>query len=594
MSWELRHSEMSIGILSLGKEDNEDHSSLVSFYLGHRANESYTQENPGLKVYQGIVLGHVQVAVYEYSDWDAFDNDSQGSQNRLQETDIVVIKFSVNDKASFLNIKNHFVPVVKQIFSHSFVPVMVLAIGTRQNDGPFCTCPMCNSDREISVTTNEGLQLAKDIGATYLELLALNYFYVVKYFGGVLEYYINKTIHRKSALIGKKTKNWIKPPSLLLPEKMPVLKHEPSRYISDIQDLLVRCQCADVIFCTADLRPVCGAHRVVLCSVSPVFAHLFAANSCRNISDPCIYGTAHFLFSLYEESAGTAHNSSVRVIVKDCDFQMCLPSILNFIYSGASKWELLEQQIKEKLKNEEKVEHVCYLVQCVLKKRSLVRTLTDESFPQCKNPLQMCESLGQFFNNPLLADVIFQVQDSKIPAHRAVLVARCDVMSAMFSGSYSEANQIVIPIHDMSKDTFLAFLEYIYKDSYCPASILQAMSLMICSEMYQVSRLQHACEHFIITQLQSMPSRELSSSSLSVVSLLKKAKFYNSESLYTWLLSFIAAHYLIFSQKTDFQDLSAEELEFVEKHRWPSNFYLNQLAEYRRYIHSPKNRCVVL
>lgn len=54
------------------------------------------------------------------------------------------------------------------------------------SDGPFCTCPMCSSDREISVTANEGLQLAKDIGATYLELLTLNYFYVVKYFGGMV------------------------------------------------------------------------------------------------------------------------------------------------------------------------------------------------------------------------------------------------------------------------------------------------------------------------------------------------------------------------------------------------------------------------
>ncbi|CAI9565858.1 unnamed protein product [Staurois parvus] len=470
---------------------------------------------------------------------------------------------------------------------------MVLAIGTRQNDGPFCTCPMCSSDREISVTTNEGLQLAKEMGATYLELLALNYFYVVKYFGGVLEYYINKTIQRKSAVMGKRKKNRIKPPDLLLPEKMPVLKHEPSRYISDIQDLLVRCQCADVLFCTAELRPVSGAHKVVLCSVSAVFALLFATSR-KHFADPCIYKTAHFLFSIYEESAGIAHNSPVRVIVKDCNFHTCLPNILNFIYSGASKWELLEQQIKEKLKDGEKVEHVFRLVQCVVKKPSQVRSSTDESFPHCKDPLQLCESLGQFFNNPLLADVIFQVQDSKIPAHRAVLVARCEVMSAMFSGSYSEANRIVIPIHDMSKDTFLAFLEYIYKDTYCPASILQAMSLMICSEMYQVSRLQHVCENYIITQLQSMPSRELSSSSLSVVSLLKKAKFYNSESLYTWLLYFLAAHYLIFSQKADFQDLSAEELEFVEKHRWPSHFYLTQLAEYRRYIHSPKHKCVVL
>lgn len=53
-------------------------------------------------------------------------------------------------------------------------------------DGPSCTCPMCMSDREICVPASEGIQLAKEIGATYLELLALNDFYVVKYFGGLV------------------------------------------------------------------------------------------------------------------------------------------------------------------------------------------------------------------------------------------------------------------------------------------------------------------------------------------------------------------------------------------------------------------------
>lgn len=67
---------------------------------------------------------------------------------------------------------------------------------------------------------------------------------------------------------------------------------------------------------------------------------------------------------------------------------------------------------------------------------------------------------------------------------------------------------------------------------FVSASILQAMSLLICAEMYQVMRLQHICELYIITQLQSMPSRELASTSLSIVSLLKKAKVllsYNKE-----------------------------------------------------------------
>lgn len=65
---------------------------------------------------------------------------------------------------------------------------------------------------------------------------------------------------------------------------------------------------------------------------------------------------------------------------------------------------------------------------------------------------------------------------SVLPAHRAVLVARCDVMAAMFSGKYAEARSRVVPIHGVSSDTFLAFLEYLYTDTCCPGenTILKA------------------------------------------------------------------------------------------------------------------------
>lgn len=76
---------------------------------------------------------------------------------------------------------------------------------------------------------------------------------------------------------------------------------------------------------------------------------------------------------------------------------------------------------------------------------------------------------------------------SVLPAHRAVLVARCDVMAAMFSGKYAEARSRVVPIHGVSSDTFLAFLEYLYTDTCCPgesapsAFILSLMSRIVAS-----------------------------------------------------------------------------------------------------------------
>uniref|UniRef100_A0A803JEW9 Rho-related BTB domain-containing 3 n=1 Tax=Xenopus tropicalis TaxID=8364 RepID=A0A803JEW9_XENTR len=339
-------------------------------------------------------------------------------------------------------------------------------------------------------------------------------------------------------------------------ERMPVLQEDPSRYESDFQGLLVHRQCADVIFCSPSLEHLLEAHRIVLCSVSDVFMVLFGGKSAHHVRDSCVSKTASDLFAIYRELSVTAQYSPVRVIVKDSLLCSCLSDILHFIYSGAHQWYLLKQQLRKRIEDPEDVARIIHTVRCILKTSGKG---TDCSPSHCPEPWQFCRALGIFFNTPLLADVIFQVQDITIPAHRAVLVARCDVMAAMFSGSYVEAKSFLIPIYGISKDTFLCFLEYLYTDCCCPASILQAMSLLVCSEMYQVYRLQRLCEHYIISQLQSMPSRELATTSLSLVSLIRKAKFHNSEHLATWLLHFMAVNYLIFSQKSDFQDLSASK-----------------------------------
>lgn len=55
-----------------------------------------------------------------------------------------------------------------------------------------------------------------------------------------------------------------------------------------------------------------------------------------------------------------------------------------------------------------------------------------------------------------------------VPAHRAILVARCEVMAAMFNGNYMEAKSVLIPVYGVSKETFLSFLEYLYTDACCP------------------------------------------------------------------------------------------------------------------------------
>ena len=53
---------------------------------------------------------------------------------------------------------------------------------------------------------------------------------------------------------------------------------------------------------------------------------------------------------------------------------------------------------------------------------------------------------AMFFNQPKLSDVILKVGRKKIPAHKVVLHARCEVLSAMFSEGFLEGEASMVKI----------------------------------------------------------------------------------------------------------------------------------------------------
>ncbi|MGH0169894.1 UNVERIFIED_CONTAM: hypothetical protein FKN15_069567 [Acipenser sinensis] len=604
---------------------------------------------------------------------DLFDNDWYSSHNVVGQADIIVIKYSINDKPAFQEVKENYTPMIKRLLNQCTVPIIIAAVGARQNDeGPPCTCPLCTSDKGGCVPTCEGLQLSKELGATYLELHSLNDFYAGKCFGGVLEYFIVQCLNQKSSEKNKKKKsrkpNGPNPPRLEQPAKLPTVKAEDSSYSCDFLRLLGSSQCADVTFISEGLGgELARAHKVVLCSASPVFLLLLgmeAGAAGEGSCSPSAVKAALNLFSVSDSSTGFPTDPTTQgrhpgdpptqVFVKDPLLCLCLSETLQFLYSGASQWNELEKSIRKRLKSVQEIEELLGKVRFLLgyekgsTEQAPLRHSTCNSTPlghlfnspvltdvifnvqgasqwneletsirkRLKSvqeieellgkvrfllgyekgsteqaPLRQSTSnstpLGHLFNSPFLTDVIFNVQGVLMAAHRAVLAARCEVMAAMFNGNYAEANSCVVPIHSVSKDTFLSFLEYLYTDTCCPA-------LLVCAEMYQVPRLQHICEVCIITHLQCMPSRELASTNLSVVNLLRKAKFHNAVQLSAWLLHFIASNYLIFSQKPDFLDLAEDERDFVEKHRWPSSRYVQDLAEFRQHVQVRRLRCTVM
>ncbi|XP_036385692.1 rho-related BTB domain-containing protein 3 [Megalops cyprinoides] len=525
--------------------------------------------NPAFVEYQARMFGDVRVVVHDCPSWDLLDRDWVATRGVLEQADILVIKYSVNDKLTFQQVRDTYSPRIRPLLRHWAVPVIVAAVGARLNEeGPPCTCPLCASDWSSCVPHSEGLQLSRDLGATYLELPSLNDFFVGRYFGGVLEYFMVQCLKQKAKERPDKRRSHkasdLRPPQLEQPARLPAVRVEESHFAQDMQWLLERgVQFADVAFYAGDSGKELGwAHAAVLCAVSPYFRQLLLGGQARErpVSRCACREASQSLLSTWDGGMddparpdGHLSGRLSRLVVKDPLLCVCLWEMLRFLYRGASEWKQLQDAAGEKLKNSLAVAELMDRVRSFLAREKGSRdTLTPRSSQQSPH------YLGNLFNSPLCSDVIFMVQGSVLPAHRAVLVARCDVMAAMFSGKYAEARSRVVPIHGVSSDTFLSFLEYLYTDTCCPASVLQAMAVLVCAEMYQVKRLQHLCEVCVCAYLQSMPSRELASTGISVVRLLRRAKCHNADQLYVWLLHFIANNYLIFSHKPDFLELSGE------------------------------------
>lgn len=52
----------------------------------------------------------------------------------------------------------------------------------------------------------------------------------------------------------------------------------------------------------------------------------------------------------------------------------------------------------------------------------------------------MKKNLKRFIGTSSFTDVTFELDDGKMKSHRAMLIARCDMMRAMLNGDFREAH----------------------------------------------------------------------------------------------------------------------------------------------------------
>lgn len=544
---------------------------------------------------------------YDVGLWDTAGQEDYDRLRPLSypETDIFLVCFDVHNRSSFENIEHKWISEIRHFCPDTPVLVVGCKIDLRKASSTGC------------VMYDEGFALAKRIGCIYVETSALTMEGVVDCFDHAIRtaatfIHTKKSKHPRFKFFGKNKKTLPPPPVMPPAGKAPWINIETSRFAEDWKKTLENPVHADVKFIVGDEERTLHAHRIILSSASEFFNNVLnvynpLANSknqlkvkftADSINEGKVAGLAGIwqeklqndrTFTVIKTSADISHQTFIRVLeflytgLPDIDHDQGLPDVKNMnpevveIMEAAKKFDL--PRLSEICAN------TLFRDQGFLNP-SIGTFLNDETGKKLKE---------MYFNKPDLADTVFIVEDTKVYGHRVVLASRCEVMSAMFSGSFSEANQAVteISIPDGSLECFLAFLEYLYTD-HAPIEDVDSVGIMIMADLYRQKRLLNLCELYISKEVDRSVTKNIEKADIDVIGLLLTAQLYNAAQLEEWCLHFISTNYIAFKNRQEFNLLQSKNLDHVEEHRWPPEEYLNEVAEYEKLLAKQEEKCCIM
>ena len=282
----------------------------------------------------------------------------------------------------------------------------------------------------------------------------------------------------------------------------------PSLVMEGRRLLLETGMLADVIFTVSEGKEVTEryAHSVILSAASPVFNTLFVRLAHMTRSDP---SSTHLqlLHSVIDSVhiSLTQHDCMHRIHLNHPITVVALDLTLRFVYTGGAdlflQGHILDDVIYiARLFGIAPLSDCCYDVQAASAKLGgyVNMGVSREMVYSVSKHLRR-----QFYCKDHLSDVKFDIGGCCIPAHRALLVCRSDVMRAMLTGPFSEERCRCVQMHGTSKEALMTFLEFVYTGETRSLSERNAMELLALADQFCLPRLVSLCEAFVSVRLLS-------------------------------------------------------------------------------------------
>lgn len=120
-----------------------------------------------------------------------------------------------------------------------------------------------------------------------------------------------------------------------------------------------------------------------------------------------------------------------------------------------------------------------------------------------------------------LSPIFISNSGTKIYANKVVLGARCEVMSAMFGGSFVESQSTVseVQLKEVTSECFMALMEYLYSD-HAPIEDGDSVGIMVLADEYGQKRLVNLCELYITKEVDRSVTKQIEKSEIDVIGLL--------------------------------------------------------------------------
>ncbi|XP_067834103.1 rho-related BTB domain-containing protein 2-like isoform X1 [Heptranchias perlo] len=176
-----------------------------------------------------------------------------------------------------------------------------------------------------------------------------------------------------------------------------------------------------------------------------------------------------------------------------------LQAVLEYLYTGcldARKDHLMQVAIIAEILE---VFDLRMMVANVLNKESFMNREITKAFH-----VRRANRIKEFLLKGTFSDVVFEMEDGSIAAHKPLLISSCDWMSAMFRGSFMESYINKVPFPDSSLSCLRVVLEFLYTGQLVLSHQVDAVELLVLADRLCLPRLVALTEQFTVEDLLRM------------------------------------------------------------------------------------------